>query len=151
MTESDTINTTRRIPRSLGLRPDRDERAMLVAQAVAEGADCAKRRIGAVLIDSTGRVAATGYNGSRPGSPGCLSDGACPRAYTSVPAGSPYDDCISLHAEQNVLIYADWHRLQGGTLYITAPPCAWCLKLIGGSGIKRYVYMAGDEMIFNDV
>jgi dCMP deaminase len=124
---------------------------MAVAHAVAGGADCAKRRIGAVLIDTTGRVAATGYNGSRPGAPGCLSDGACPRAYTRVPAGSPYDDCISLHAEQNLLIYASWERLQGATIYITAAPCAWCRKLLGGSGIAKIVYAVGEEMIFEDV
>lgn len=51
-----------------------------IADSVAVRADCTRRRVGAVVVDpSTKHIIAAGYNGSPPGEPGCLSDGACPR------------------------------------------------------------------------
>lgn len=51
-----------------------------IADAVATRADCTRRKVGAVVVDSnTKHIISTGYNGAAPGEPGCLSDGACPR------------------------------------------------------------------------
>lgn len=135
-----------------------------IADAVAVRADCTRRKVGAVVV-SRNSIVATGYNGSPPGEPGCLSDGACPRGqhYPLEPAlcaclgawpcglavqpNSSYDtgkgSCIALHAEQNALIRAG-DRAQWATLYCTDEPCDGCWKLIKGAGIARVFWYGGE-------
>lgn len=51
--------------------------------------------------------------------------------------------CITLAARQGI-------SLEGATIYVSFPPCAACLQLIVGSGIKRAVYrrkLLGEESI----
>lgn len=85
-----------------------------------------------------------GYNGAPSGAPGCLTDGACPRAFSDVEPGSSYDTgpgaCIALHAEQNLIMHADWNDLKGATLYVTREPCGGCWKLIKGARFERVVW-----------
>lgn len=61
------------------MRPKWDSYFLGVADAVAARADCTRRRIGAVIVDSDHRIVSTGYNGAPSGKPGCLSAGACVR------------------------------------------------------------------------
>jgi len=71
-------------------RVDFDTYFLQVADTVAIRADCTRRQVGAVVVDpSTKHILATGYNGTAPGQPGCLS-GACPRGrhYKSMNYGS---------------------------------------------------------------
>jgi dCMP deaminase len=127
-------------------RPDWDTYFLGIAAAVAARADCSRRRVGAVIVQDH-RIVATGYNGAPAGRPGCLTNGACPRAHSEVPEFSDYEtgpgSCIAIHAEANALLYADRSRCEGGTIYVTCEPCSWCLKLIDGAGIARVV-AAGD-------
>jgi deoxycytidylate deaminase len=118
-------------------RPGWDEYFMDIAIAVSARADCSRRRIGAVIVKRN-RIVATGYNGAPAGFPGCL-EGNCPRAFSDVPAYSPYDNCISIHAEANALLYASRSDCEGAVLYSTERPCADCVKLIAGSGIVRVI------------
>lgn len=125
-----------------GERPSWDAYFMLIARAVAVRADCLKKQVGAVIVRDH-RIVATGYNGAPAGRPGCLTDGACPRARTDLPAGSSYDTgpgaCIAIHAEANAIIYADRDHCTGAVLYCTSEPCDGCRKLIDGAGITRVV------------
>lgn len=93
-------------------------------------------------------VVATGYNGAPSGSPGCLTNGACPRGRSNVAPGSSYDTgagaCIALHAEQNALLRASWKDLEGSTLYVTDIPCGGCRRTISGTSIARIVYPVAD-------
>ena len=129
-------------------RPSWDKWALGIAKAVATRADCTRAQHGAVVLSADRRVVATGYNGAPAGAPGCLTDGACPRANSDVPSGSSYDTgpgaCISIHAEANALLHGDWQAYQGGTIYITGAPCDGCRKLIHGAGIKRVVWPEGE-------
>jgi deoxycytidylate deaminase len=50
--------------------------------------------------------------------------------------------CIGIHAEGNAIIYGDYDRLRGGTLYVNDEPCLGCSKLIAGAGIARVVWSA---------
>lgn len=98
---------------------------------------CMKRKFMAIIIDDKGRVAGTGYNGGPPGMIHC-EDGGCPRS--SLDTQSPdYDNCISLHAEENALLYSDPRRRH--TIYVNGTPCYGCAKKIAGSGIKRVGYL----------
>lgn len=66
-----------RLLRRLTRRPTPSEWAFLVALAVSSRGERVRRKVGAVVIDSSGRLAGAGYNGSYPGGPSCLQ-GACP-------------------------------------------------------------------------
>ena len=125
------------------MRPSWDEYGLTLARAVATRADCSRRRVGAVILDKEHRVVGAGYNGAPSGKIGCLS-GGCPRATSGVEPGSPYDNCISIHAEVNALLHSS-HR-GGGTIYVTDKPCNWCSKVIAGSGLDRVVYLENGVM-----
>lgn len=127
-------------------RPSWDDYFLGIARAVAERADCTRRKVGAVVVDPQHRILATGYNGAPAGEPGCLTAGACPRgreSLQSVSPGSSYDtgpgSCIAVHAEANALLYADGWHLRGATLYCTEEPCGGCARLIAGAGIAHVV------------
>ena len=129
-------------------RPSWDEFYLGIAAAASVRADCVRRKVGALLVTRQNWSAFTGYNGSPPGQPGCLSDGACPRAFSDVPMGSSYDTgpgrCVALHAEQNIIIRAAGQDLLGGALYVTEAPCDGCRRMIEGSGIVRVVWPGGE-------
>lgn len=154
------------------MRPDWLEYFFGIAEAVAARADCTRRQAGAVIVRDH-RIISTGYNGAPRGAPGCL-EGACPRGrhYSkflgdtfdlgctcgnpwpcpdAVDPLSSYDTgpgtCISLHAEQNAIIYADYDKCQGSILYtVPGEPCGGCWKMIKGAGIKE-VYWPGNHVI----
>jgi len=126
------------------VRPDWDDYFLGIATAVATRADCTRRQVGAVIVKDH-RIVSCGYNGAPPGQPGCLS-GACPRgklSYEEIAPMSSYDtgagSCISVHAEQNAIIYGDYARMVEGTIYITDNPCDGCMKMILGARISRIV------------
>ena len=132
-------------------RPSWDDYFLAIAQAVALRADCSVRQVGAVIVRAN-RIVSAGYNGSPAGQPGCLSDGACPRAAMPDPEDGgdrkmvSYDggpgSCIAVHAEANAIIYADRDHCEGAVIYVTADPCPGCRKLIAGAGIARIVIPA---------
>ncbi len=126
------------------MRPGWDEYFLQIAAAVATRADCTRRQIGAVIVKDH-RIVSTGYNGAPAGMPGCLS-GACPRgklSHEEIAPGSSYDtgagSCISVHAEQNAIIYGDYARMVEGAIYITDSPCDGCMRMIFGAGISRII------------
>ena len=122
-------------------RPTWDNWALGIAAAVAVRADCTRRQVGAVILDSDHRVVATGYNGYPSGKPGCASAGACPRGrktYDEIPKDSAYvgtaAPCDALHAEENAVLHA--HRsLEGCWIYVTHKPCPNCERLLRGTTI----------------
>jgi dCMP deaminase len=127
------------------LRPNWYDYWMDVAFAVSKRADCSRRQVGAVIVDTNNRIVSTGYNGSPPGGPSCLA-GQCPRAQSNVAPGSSYDtgagSCIANHAEGNAIIWADPIRLNGATLYITDEPCEGCARLIRGVNITQVHWLS---------
>lgn len=122
-------------------RPTWDIWALGIAAAVAVRADCTRRQVGAVILDSGHRVVSTGYNGYPRGKPGCASAGACPRGrktYAEIPKDSAYvgtaAPCDALHAEENAVLHA--HRsLEGCWIYVTHKPCPNCERLLRGTGL----------------
>jgi dCMP deaminase len=117
-----------------------------VAAAIAKRSRCDRAQIGAVIVNSDNRVISTGYNGAAAGYPtdgGC--NNWCERAQGKTGLGSAYDGCPSIHAEANALLYVDRSAIHGATIYVTAPPCMNCAKLISNSGVKTVDCMIGDE------
>ena len=126
-------------------RLPKEERRLRVADAVSLSGDCIRSQVGAVLYDRRGRLVMSGHNGSVPGKPGCLEDGACPRgqlSYDEFPAGGDYSNCIALHAEENLLIHARREDLEGGTVYVTRAPCYRCMPRLEAAGVHRVVWRA---------
>lgn len=117
-------------------RPDWETYFLRIANAVATRGDCARRQHGAVIVDQYHRIIATGYNGTPPGDPRSCLLGDCPRASSKEPHNSGgYENCISLHAEQNAIANAT-RDTRGGTIYITGPPCPMCAKLCLAAGLE---------------
>lgn len=57
-----------------------------------------------------------------------------------------YDDCSSLHAEANALMFSDRRLREGGTIYVTSPTCYACAKLVANSGLETIVNVAPREI-----
>ncbi|MGI8427215.1 MAG: deoxycytidylate deaminase [Actinomycetota bacterium] len=108
-----------------------------LARQAASRSSCTQYRHGAVIV-SNRHIRSTGYNGTPSGYPNC-EDGACPRGQ-SADSGKP---CWGLHAEANAILFANPRDREGATLYITAPPCLECAKLIANSGLREVVAPAG--------
>jgi len=122
---------------------NRDTWALGIAEAVAAGAKCRRRKVGAVILRGDATPVSFGKNGSPPGVPEC-SDGACPRGLLSrdeCPPDSGYDNCIGDHAERNAIAFAprgeDLTRVH---LYITHAPCEKCWTLIRACGIRNITW-----------
>lgn len=126
---------------------------MAVADAVAQRSPCVRTQCGAVIVDASNRIVATGYNGfpaRRRTNPQACSDHPHPDLGTPWPVGCPraidgpadphvYTDCFSIHAEANALLFCDRREREGGTIYITTNLCWECAKLVANSGLVRVV------------
>lgn len=119
-----------------------------VAETVSSMSLCSSDKVGAVIVNPYGRVAATGYNGppkdfshnDRP----CFA--WCKRSRVLPADKDPgYTDCPSIHAEANALLAARWEDKQGATLYISSKPCHSCAKLIANSGVNLVVYRLTEQ------
>lgn len=104
-----------------------------LARQAATRSSCTQHQHGAVIVANR-HVRSTGYNGTPSGYANC-DLGGCPRGES----GDPNDHCWGLHAEANAILYADPEHREGATLYVTAPPCIECAKLIANSGVREVV------------
>jgi len=110
------------------MRPTRDQYFLSLAYGAAERSTCQRRRVGAVLVDSRGRILSTGYNGS-PGGYAHCQDLGCD---TQQPCQ------WSVHAEINALLFAE-NREPDKTIYVTTAPCRTCALAIANAGVSRVV------------
>ena len=148
-------------------RITKDEYYLGIAVAVSKRSTCLKRHYGCVIVKDD-IIVATGYNGSPRGKENCCDRGTCKRANAERYSG--YENCDSIHAEQNALIAANYERLIGATVYLACEgfeetaymkntdgeylyrwaeddnpvPCGICLKMLKNAGIVRIVNRSGD-------
>lgn len=120
-----------------------DQTWLAMAHVIARRSGCVRRQCGAVIVDKTNRIVATGYNGPPAGlmrggrDAACETD--CERAQATAGPPATYDNCFSIHAEANALMFCDRRARQGGTIYVTSAVCFSCAKLIANSGLTRVV------------
>lgn len=126
-----------------------DETWAELARVIARRSRCSRARVGAVIVDSTNRIVATGYNGPPAAHPAdwvadcdgsegglwCMRAKLGPKPETVL----SYTDCPTIHAEANALSFCDRRDRIGGTIYVTGHTCANCAKLIANSGLARLV------------
>ena len=123
------------------MRIDKTNYYLDIAQTVAERATCLRKRFGSVIVKNDA-IISTGYNGAPRGRANCTDLGICLREKFSIPSGTRYELCRSVHAEANAItkVAASSNSSRGATIYVTSSPCIECAKLIIQSGIRRVVY-----------
>ena len=150
-------------------RPSKDEYYLNIALAVSKRSTCLKRHYGCVIVKDD-IIVATGYNGSPRGEENCCDRGSCKRVDAARYTG--YENCDSVHAEQNAIIAASHQQLRDATLYLACEsygldveesgrrsedvrgyvedmnpvPCPICRRMIKNSGISRVVNRLGDVL-----
>lgn len=133
------------------IRPTKDLSFMEIAQAVSMRSTCIRRRYGAVIVSTDGRVVSTGYNGAPRTRANCSDLGTCLREQLKIAPGTHYELCRAVHAEANAIINGNPLDIRGGTLYLSGTdvrtnkptkqmyPCAMCKRLILNAQIARVV------------
>ena len=148
-------------------RVTKDEYYLEIAKAVSLRSTCLKRQYGCVIVNND-EIISTGYNGSPRGEINCCDKGYCKRLKEPNNSGH-YDECFSVHAEQNAMLSASRKEMIGSTLYlfgydiyedklsescpglkektkieIKAEPCPICLRMAKNAGIKKIVNKDGE-------
>ena len=141
MAEEKTKNESKRMSKT--------EYYLEIALAVSKRSTCLKRRYGAVIVNND-EIISTGYNGNPRGEENCCDRGTCQRMNLPSNSGN-YNDCFSVHAEQNALISARRKDILGATIYLSgeksvdgdwveiedAEPCPICFRMIKNSWIDK--------------
>lgn len=144
-------------------RPDKDTYYLNIAREVSKRSTCLKRHYGCVIVKDD-IIIATGYNGSPRGSENCCDRGSCKRADAERYSG--YENCDSVHAEQNALIAASRDRLLGSTVYLACEehvepnlvwsfhstweegenpvPCPLCERMLRNAGVSKVINRRGE-------
>lgn len=148
-------------------RISKDNYYLDIAIAVSKRSTCLKRHYGCVIVKDD-IIIATGYNGSPRGEENCCDRGTCKRADAQRYSG--YENCDSVHAEQNALIAAGYDRLRGATVYLACEeygldrdrsamweedvydfyedknpiPCPICKRMLKNANVGRIVNRRGD-------
>lgn len=140
------------------MRINKDEYYLDIALAVSKRSTCLKRRYGCVIVNND-EIISTGYNGSPRGMINCCDIEICKRLNAPRNSGK-YDDCHSVHAEQNALLSASRRDMINGIMYLTCEyfqdgkwieeiseevkPCPICRRMIANSGIKSIITRKGE-------
>jgi len=116
---------------------DKHDWFLSIAEIVATRSSCARRAVGAVIVDEVGYVLSTGYNGPARGQPNC-TETPCPGA--AAPPGERLDACIAIHAEVNAIAQAR-NIKEAAALYCTVSPCVHCAKTLSNlPNLKRVFF-----------
>lgn len=128
-------------------RPTWDDTWFDIANIISQRSLC-KTRVGAVIVTEDNRPISVGYNGPPKGFNHYDYDcrAWCKRA---VDPTLSYDECPSLHAEQNALMTADKSAFSGGYIYVTSHVCGTCAKLIANSGLRAVFVSDTSEENYN--
>lgn len=120
-----------------------------MARAVAKRSRCRRAQVGAVIVDATNRIVATGYNGPPANlrTPEGDCGAFCPRGLVGPNPNTlaDYSDCVTIHAEANALLFCDRRDRLNGTIFVTGHTCVTCAKLIANSGLACLVICNVEE------
>lgn len=121
-------------------RPSFENYFMQIAKIASSRSTCIRAQVGAVIVKNK-EVVSTGYNGMPDGVQHCITLGSCFRVENSIPSGTQYETCRSIHAEQNAIIQAGKRLTDGSEIFIFghSDVCILC---------KRFIIRAGIQMVY---
>lgn len=108
-----------------------DEYFIDMAFKVAKRSHDPQTQCGAIIVSKSREVLATGYNGFVGG----INDEILPNL-------RPEKYLWMIHAEHNAILNCAKNgvKLKGATIYVTGPPCIYCLQYIYQSGIDEIIH-----------
>lgn len=117
-----------------------NDKFMKLALEEAQNANCAKGKVGAVIVRKS-KILGIGNNSVPKGCKPCTIE-TCLRKKYNLKSGERQEICRVVHAEQNAILNAlkDGQDLNNSTIYVTKSPCMICAKLIINVGIKKVYY-----------
>ena len=118
-----------------------------LAERVAQYSPCHRAQVGAVIMNASGVIVASGWNhtvqNAIPLSP---CEEWCKREGQNVGPTDGYGfDCPIVHAEMWCMLYASEADMFGGTIIVTHAPCADCAKAISASGLSEVIMLRAPE------
>lgn len=117
-----------------------NDRFMKIALEESKNANCAKGKVGAVIVLNE-EILGKGNNSVPKGCIPCTID-TCLRKKYNLKSGERQEICRVVHAEQNAILNSlkNGYNLNNSTIYVTKSPCMICAKLIINVGIKKVIY-----------
>ncbi len=117
-----------------------NEKFMKIAIEESRNANCAKGKVGAVIVLNE-EILGKGNNSVPKGCIPCTID-TCLRKKYNLKSGERQEICRVVHAEQNAILNSlkNGYDLNNSTIYVTKSPCMICAKLIINVGIKKVIY-----------
>ena len=135
-------------------RVSKDEYYLQIAKSVAKRSICIENRWGfGAIIVTNDTIVSTGYAGPARGVVNCNEVGGCSRNILKLNHNETYENCPSVHAEENVIVNAARHgsRVLNGVMFTVGvdkndnvrpcSPCPRCKRIIINAGIKQVVTM----------
>ena len=131
-------------------RVDKVQYYLNIAEEVSKRGTCIRNNYGSVIVKND-EIISTGYTGAPRGRKNCIDLGVCRRQEMNLPSGTGYDECRSVHSEQNAIISAARKDMIGSTLYLVGvnkrngeyvndnEPCIICKRMIINAGIEKVV------------
>jgi len=118
-----------------------DDYFMDITRIVAKRSTCLRRPTGAVLVREK-IIISTGYNGAPRGLRHCTEIG-CLRQKRGIPSGKYHELCRGAHAEINAIVQASLNgtSTEGSILYCTCFPCAYCMKALINSKVRKIIFI----------
>lgn len=117
------------------MRPSPQEYFLGIAKLVSDRSTCVRRKAGCVLVDESGYIRATGYNGVPKGFEHCIEESPCPGANSK--SGTDLINCFAVHAEVNAFMQLEANKERVKTAYLTCTPCRECAKVFANSFVKK--------------
>lgn len=115
-----------------------DKKIFDVVKVVSENSTCCSRNVGAVVVDKAGKIIGYGTNGICDMVSTCKDKNECRRRRLGYKSGEALEQCPGEHAESKALLMCAKFGLptNGGTMYISIPPCERCVLKMYEAGIK---------------
>lgn len=122
-----------------------DKQIFDIVKVVSENSTCCSRNVGAVVVDKAGKIIGYGSNGICDKISTCKDKGECYRRRSGFKSGEGLEQCPGEHAESKALLMCAKFGMptNGGTVYISIPPCERCVIKMYEAGIKK-VKVLGD-------
>ena len=110
---------------------------MAMALEEAKKANCAKGKVGAVIVLND-KVLGKGNNSVPNNCQPCTINN-CLRKKYGLKSGERQEICRAVHAEQNAILNClkNGEDISKSTIYVTKSPCMICAKIIINSGISK--------------